>query len=427
MDQGYDVQKFLKSKHWILKTLIVIISVTGFLSQVTQMSALYFKYLTTTQVNFVLNKYIVHHSLVLCVRYTDILDRKRLAQETGIIIKYVKDVSDAVNVQSKLTVKQMFEYTPKADEIISGCFLRPSDWTFLTVSNSSCSTYFTVTRYMTQEFMCYTFEPIRSKKLKTDAATLSHFKQFTVYDVALAEIFRKADHVIPITFVGRYPYVSRSFTDALILVKDNMTPEYNLINISPNDYSIRLLEKPYVDACINKRPDLYHECRRECLMSLFEDHEKIPVTEFLPEDMQSVLNYDLPPITTFDLEDPEVEENVRWMYKECHDKCYFNPCLMLYTKTTIRTLVFKDFPLILASMTPTEADVKSESQATMSFVEYFSFICGCFGTWFGVSFFSLHRVYQMMNEKRKRKKWTRVTHTEEFFADYVPSWKRGKR
>ena len=361
------------------KGLIVVISLIGFLVQVTQMSALYFGYHTTTRVTYVLNNEITPHSLVVCVRFTDILDRVKLKKDTGIEVDDVTDMDEALTQQAKLTVKQVFDCTPKSHEVLDGCFIRTSDLRFTTHTAAACKSMFNVSRYMTQEFMCYILKPVAWYPVHTDAATLSHFKQFTVYDLLLKPVFASSYYVIPITFLEGYPYVSRSFTDVLTLKKvkgNERLREYNLINISPTDYQIKTLEKPYETACIDRDPDEVFDCKRDCLLQEFEKYNRIPLTEILKESES--MFYDMFPITTIDLEDPEFERLVNITYSRCHDDCFFRACSMSYTKTTVRTLVLRDFPLILAAMSPTKADVRTESQATMTFVEYFSFICDIF-------------------------------------------------
>lgn len=407
----------------VFRKLIIISSLIGFLTQVTQMSTLYFKYATTTQVTFTMRTQIQPHSLVLCVRYNDILDRERLFKETGIEVNDVTDIVDAMSQQSKLTVRQMFEYTPSGDDAIHGCFYRPSDWTMVTSDREVCNRLFKVTRYVTQEFMCYAVYPVNVKVIGTDAVTMSHFKQFVTYDILMSPVFDQADHVVPIAFFKEYPYISRSYSEVVILRKESKTlsgNDYNLINIFPNEFVIRQLEKPYDTGCIPKDQDEYWICRRDCLMGEFVDKlDRLPLTEIMPEsDMAS---YDMRLVSTTDFENQTFADGVTDTYRKCNHLCAYNPCEMTYTKTSFRPLTFQNFSLMLSSMTPTEADVSTESQARMTFVEFFSFICGCFGTWFGLSFASLFRSSRRF-VKKKREKNSSVM--DEFYRDKANAWRQ---
>lgn len=343
------------------------------------------------------------------------------------------DIADAITQQTKLTVKQVLEYTPQPDQVIESCFYRTSDWTSVLISKqSSCYQHFTVTRYVAQEFICYSFRRNNvSRNLSTDAVTLSRFKQFAVYDIALSPEFQSADHVLPIAHTDSFPYISRSFSDVAILrsrSSSNATfssADYNLINIFPNDYTIQRLESPYDTTCVTRDQDEYFECNRECLLQeMANNYERIPSTEILPE-FGIDADYDLKQVSTTELEDPGFEEQIVQTYKECHEKCHLIPCTESYTKTTFRTLVFKNNSLVLSSMAPTEADVVTQAQARMTFVEFFSFVCGCFGTWFGVSFVSGYRFYRKRRkaQKKKKKKAARVLPID-YHSDMIGSWRQ---
>ena len=406
------------------RTLILMLSLTGFFSQVTWMSIHYFSYTTTTQVLLVLQEKIYPHSIALCVRFGDILDRERLLTETGIAFGNMSDLHEALAEETKLTVKQIFEYTPKSSEVIEGCFYRPDNMNIRTGNRKDCEPLFNISRYFTMEFMCYRIQPLMTANLFTESVTTSHFKAFTIYELQMTERFRNVGLVMPISFVGVFPYLSRRFAEVALTKKHSGDrSDYNWFHISPSDYRSFRLESPYDTMCVNRPAVQFHICRKECQVERLKDFNRAPISEILIERL------DMQPLSYGDLSDPVMFAKVTEIISTCRRECDFTACESPFTKTRFQARLFKNFSLAIASMTPTEPDIHTVSQARMDFVEFFSFVCSCFGTWFGISFFSLGRVKRIMKvlplpRKRTRNRsnrklnhwhpaipyWTRVSH-----------------
>ena len=381
------------------KRFLMLLALIGFCTQVIQMSILYFEYKTTTQVTLVLHDMIVKHQILMCIRYGDILNRNRFHKDTGRWVKQIIDLDEALEEESSITVRQIFDYTPAAEDTIEACFYRTSTMTFSVSRRYDCNSRYNVTKVFTLEFMCYKFDPIQEVQLETSAATQARYKQYTIFDLTFTQDFETADYIVPIVYSGKYPYVSRKFSEsAIIRSKSETIQGYNWINIFNNDFTIYRLEAPYNTRCIRRPYDEYFSCRRHCLVNYFIQHfNKVPVTEFLDH------KYDLLPITTNELRNPESSRLVQSFYDNCFKSCHFIPCFQSYTKTSFRTILFKNFSFAVSAMTPSEPDIETQSQATMSFVEYFSFITGCFGTWFGLHFLSLDSCRWIKNERRKQR------------------------
>ena len=107
----------------LLATLVVITaSVAGFLTQLTQVSLQYFKYRTTTQVTLWTPPETAFHATALCISYHDILDEERLYNETGIQWKKWDSLKEASELETQLTVEQIFRFTPEPIGIIQVIF-----------------------------------------------------------------------------------------------------------------------------------------------------------------------------------------------------------------------------------------------------------------------------------------------------------------
>ena len=246
------------------RTLILMLSLTGFFAQVTWMSILYFSYTTTTQVLLVIQEKISPHSIALCVRFGDILDRERLLTETGIELGNMSDLDEELAEEMKLTVKQIFDYTQIPSDVIKGCFYRPDNMNIKTGNRNDCEPMFNISRYFSQEFMCYQIKRLMTANLLTESVTQSHFKAFTIYELQLTEAFGNVGLVMPISFVGELPGRSRRFAEVAITKKQSSNrSDYNWFQISPSDHRSFRLEAPYDTMCVNRPPAQYITCGKE--------------------------------------------------------------------------------------------------------------------------------------------------------------------
>ena len=151
----------------VFKRLITVASLIGFLCQVIQVSIQYFAYKTTTQVKIKSPELITAHSVAICIRYGDILNKTRLKKDAGITFKPLRELSDGIRQENLLTVDQIFEYTPNEFDLIIACFSRPDNWRYTINNNGTeCYKWFNVTRFFTLEFMCYNIEESRENQAR---------------------------------------------------------------------------------------------------------------------------------------------------------------------------------------------------------------------------------------------------------------------
>ena len=86
----------------------------------------------------------------------------------------------------------------------------------------------------------------------------------------------------------------------------------------------------------------------------------------------------------------------------CDASCHSMPCADEYTRTKTSFSRLGKMHLGFALMSPQEPDVETSVQPTMSFIEFFSFVCSCFGTWFGLSFLSLESLLRRRHRMRMK-------------------------
>lgn len=391
-------QRMLTHRRGLIKRLILIISISGFMAQVSQVSMMYFRYTTTTQVKIFSPAIIKQHGVAICVRYNDIIDMDRVCTETGVRLKHVQSLDDGIDLEDKLTVDQIFSFTPHEDEFISSCFSRPDNWRYSFHNGSDCYNVFNVSRFMTLEFMCYRIIVKQDKRLSLLSVTQSSFLQYKIYEITLGQKFRSSVMVIPVVFTDGYPFQSRDYTSSMpqFRVGDSINFTYNIFKIYPSDISFSLLAKPYDTGCdADVDVDGRYGCKRDCMIEEYGNFDRAPAFELLHLPLK------LKAFSVKDVNDTRMRQSATDSYNMCFDKCMKIPCEYGYSKTTSSVMKDSGLDIRFSLLTSIDSDIRIIAQESMSFIEYFSFVSGCFGTWFGLSFLSLNTIRTMGRRRMK--------------------------
>lgn len=374
----------VRCKRWILSKGLIIVAIVGFVVQAVQVSYEYFQFTTTTHVSFNKPERIEKHSLAVCIRFSDILDKERLFRETGIRLKHPLDLASAIQQEDSLTVDQVFEYTPNANETIVKCTHRPEDWTIVTHHGSKCRTIFTVRKFFMLEFMCYIVAEKSEIRLWFDSVSRSTFAKGSVYTVYLNTSLNGMNRMSPIAFRGQLPLISRDHSQVFSAMNSSSgKPQYAYMTVTPSDLDLYLLPSPYNTHCRHATETEIDDCRRECLVRAYAHFSRVPGYEVLTE------RYKLKPLATKDVMDRVTGPVIRQKHHSCESRCSKRECHNSYTVTKARYRM-TDAPTIGFSLAaPIEPKVIITTHPTMRFIEYFCLMCSCFGTWFGLSFLSL--------------------------------------
>lgn len=390
----------------VLSRILVITSIIGFSVQVIQVSIRYFSFTTTTSVAYEMPEYIDAHSTAICIQPSDLFNDVSLLQKTG--VRYERHsgrVTDFIR-EHQLTIAQVFDNTPDPEFTIKSCSFRLDFWINLSeVNRTTCLQEFNVTKFYLQAYMCYVFEPITRRRLHTEDATRSTYNKGRIHSIYLNSSFDGANYMIPIAFRGENPVKSRDYAPRLWKIKDveqgNKRQRKVLVYLTPFDIKIKLLPSPYDTRCVPVSDEYSSECRRRCLVHAFAPFSRVPGYEILRE------KYDLKPLGTLDVLDKNVSAVIAKLHTDCKTRCSFKACVEGFTVTRMTYRMSEFHTIGFSLMTPTDPVISLSSQPTMYFVEFFCFIAGCFGIWFGVSFLSLTslkllRVPRNSHSRRRR-------------------------
>jgi hypothetical protein len=298
-----------------------------------------------------------------------------------------------------VTVKQVFDFTPAPEDILSWCITRKDEWMYEVGQDNAyetCNKLFNVTKFMTQENICYNIKPVNNLTISLRHVTQSQYYQFGIYGFELSSLLRDARQMNIISYTGDYPYISRDFSAFSLIASDNgpgkMTVNY--FDIFSSDYNIEQLPAPHDTRCWNRPSELQFTCKYKCLLEKYSKIRKIHPNAIIPDP----IDYKI--ISNSDMVDKEVRDFVSKTDKTCHTRCFFRPCRVEYSKTAVGAYYDSEIAMGFTMRSPTEPEVMSISESVMSFVEYFSFVTACLGTWFGVSFLHLNPFRYSRKESR---------------------------
>ena len=363
-----------------MRKLLILVSVSGFIWQVFVVSIEYFGYKTTTSVAFKLLPHVKPQTSVLCVRYREVMDRERIAKETEIKVPPALD-----DHEEKLRVNQIFKYTPHPERVIKSCLV-PDKRGYLSSKSTKCAQFFNVSKYFTQEYMCYRFFMKEKHSYPIEVITHSTTNSFLVYEVILTPEFRDVSVVEAIVHPddGGYPTLSRDYgAKHVIRLGDMGRNDQNYLFLSGSDIVANKLEKPYDTACVHISKSSGYRCLLPCKSELYRTINRVPAAEVItqPEHLKA--------ISDAERRDPEIRSKLQSFDQTCRQKCIFSWCHTALSITASLASRNPNASFGFSVNTAKQPDLHSKSLPIMTFIEYFSFVAGCFGTWFGVSFLSL--------------------------------------
>lgn len=126
--------------------------------------------------------------------------------------------------------------------------------------------------------------------------------------------------------------------------------------------------------------DQPYACRRECLIKYLAPVDRVPCGEILS------FPYNKKCLGTSNKKNQTVRNLYRQAMNDCLKLCNVTPCHETAFVTLYQSVRFpgRDHNLIKI-LTANDADLVTTYLARMSFVEFFSFLSGCFSFWFGLS------------------------------------------
>lgn len=266
---------------------MIVLSVAGFITQVSYVSSQYFLFRTTTNVKFDLAEVAFNETVTVCFRIADILNYTKIREETGIHLKKIQSLSDTYKMYETVTIKQIFDATPHEDsDIIKSCVYRPDKWQVLEATTEKCNEVFSISRFYTMESMCYQF---RENNPDTTDVTVDHSPLYRArYNtITFSDLFNQVNLVnVIVSDDDDLPYRARDFSSVLPHFRrwdSENEYEYNFVYTASIYLTINFLPPPYDTMCKDVPDEKYFTCLKYCLLNKFDKVDAVPASQLWRE------------------------------------------------------------------------------------------------------------------------------------------------
>jgi hypothetical protein len=298
---------------------------------------------------------------------------------------------------SMLTVKDIFDLTPKPHEIIDGCQWRFHAFDVSDVPKDQCLKLFNILKYLGGRSICYQFSP-RHPEMKYDRKIISSSfaAMGEIYDIWLNKsLTTKAGIVRVISFLTdhqhpedytKVPTSSHRFRSLIYRYDHNLkiVNDMNFIQIKSDEFIVKRLPYPFDEGCTNDFKKFNVLCIRNCSIEVYKDHGLVPSDELILEPI---------PRRHFSFKDMDNETLVTKIsegYNQCTKKCRLWPCQDSYSITSTQMSSVPGERILLSSICSQSPSYILTFIPKMNTFEFIFYLCACFGIWLGVSFYSLN-------------------------------------
>ena len=410
-------QKFVKR----FSVLYVIITVLGFVTHVSIISKEYSQYRVVNRMDLQVDNMLPVPKLSLCFRYTDIFDRKSPLFPSSFQNHTQWNKQQQEQEQSAFTVRQIFDLTPRTDEIFKSCLTRVVNSTKVISRNETeCEAAFHVRKYFMQEYMCYDFESITYVRFPFIKTTKSLNYLNCIFVLNLSSKFNDTPIFVPIVYFDGedvtptdtssqegystdFPFFSRSFAKETFKMRNNLTgmPGANKFDIYHTWTKIYLLPRPYTTMCV--RGSSQETCLRKCLLKALKRMNRVPFSEIISDSYQDKNYIDMKPIGPLDLTNSTIESFVHGSEQQCHSECTRQGCNHFYTLTSVYMTYDQNLKWTsqFRVMTPSAPALKMTFVAASTLSEFLIYISSCLGIWFGLNVLSMnpHPIGKLFRQK----------------------------
>ena len=368
---------------------------TGFVYQIFQISLKYFEFRTTTKVALQLDTRLNNPSIIICTRFTDIIDRSNhLKYKINAKSRY--NLDENFDDMSKLTIKEVFDLTPKPEDAMIGCQFRENDYSVDSHPRDHCYSIFRVTKYLEGTFICYQFRTIvADSNFRCDLAPLSYRSFNDLYAIVLHPRFVNSNAIKLISYIPENsnsshndpPLISRRYFDWRLRYGRHgpNSSSMNYLQVSGDLHFITRLQKPYETQCVERIDEAHPSCRRKCNIESFRKHNLFPPNEFTTEPLL------LKTLNSETLTNKSLLEDVKNQNEKCTTECTRNLCDDSYSVSSVVSNFLKlNETLSIVSACSSRPSVSIEYLPRVSLMDLILYCSSSLGIWFGFSVISIN-------------------------------------
>lgn len=296
----------------------------------------------------------------------------------------------------------MFEMTPAAQEALIACFTRmPGGYLYVNYSKLMCDLIFGITKYFTQEYMCYHVGFNSTEGY--DFNQLSQADKFrgVAYDVFFNKsFFNHATHILNIVHThSGLPTRSRYYVPEKRRRHGKRFSNEVFYKYTYNIFKYELLPDPYETACGTNDGLTDVQCQRKCLNDAVTKHYgKLPMTWLIKEHDTVDANMKL--LTSEALEGNDTMVNTFLsLHTECAVKCPKIKCKFnRYNTELLDTAEIENSVAIgIRVSLPQSPTISVKYFPVLQVEDYLIFLMSCKGTWLGISMLDFNPVKLLTN------------------------------
>ena len=323
----------------ILSLIFKILCITACSVQVCIVLFTYFSYHQGTKTEFEFPKYFPPKGLSQCYRYRDIIDTGKLAVKYDFPPgwKFIKGEHPNPTidlVHSAVTIGDIFEFTPAADDFVESCTIHTSNNSVIPIvfPRSECLKFFQVKKYFMQEFICYRILWKILLNLNFEVIGASFFYGSILYEIKInRNIFHDTYIVMPLLHDQSPPFFTRYFASSIRKGSSyNHSEDYRL---SYTNLRIHNLGFPYSaeDCQQNLNFQLSRQpCMKQCINEKIMKMYNRVSTEFIYEEP-----LDSRHLSHIEFKNSSFLHEYDNIQGQCRGICILNMCSYYYTLTTV--------------------------------------------------------------------------------------------
>ena len=385
------------------------VALIGACVQIYQISNMYFRYSTTTDVRISVETEIDSPALSICIyaRIDDSDDdyiRNTLnddeyefyhSYKNGSQFKLTTDGfrsrATYFSIRKKLlTLKKALTGAPRAS--VTNCGYRdPIEERKVYVGNTGCDSAFDVKKYVTEDFVCYRFQLSHQVKYGFKRNMEGAFLSFPGFLYAVRMSFNfslKSKYWSRIVLPYLHPPETYGAISRLYPVPPMIVGQQNFMQLTYARYAVTKLPRPYYTKCRHESAAYSQvSCVKKCRLSQMNGSGYLPYTEeFDDDDLTSFGNLSLGIDPR--LSGEQFRKSDQWCDKNCDENCYDEWYISSIRELKNRSYSFPNFsiPVLL----PNRPFTTIEHRPQLVFNEYVIYVMSVFGTWFGICFLDLN-------------------------------------
>ena len=377
---------------WVLYYLICSI---GLIYQSKLIIEIYLQYKVSSSIDIAFPSTITPGTASICTRYTDVLDFKRLNQESNRNWNNTLQPDVIRRYQHELTIEEVFKFTPSNDDIIERVVFKTVNGSLTTDSKGSDPyRYIVISKYVYLEYICYMISLKARETWTFHNFAVTLVEPGLIFQVDFAESLATSRY-LKFSFTNQhYDYPARSIMLSPVFYRDLSG------NIVENDFissHYRMFTKrlpyPHETNCVyyetmssgSLLPRFDHDidCAQMCMYE-----ESVKRIKKYPYSVLIINSTTEKMVSYLDMMDKTIGPEVVKIESECKHKCRWAACHDGRIITTTDSKQGKKFRLNY--ILPTHPDIEITASAHLSFVEFVTYLISTISTWTGLSIIAMN-------------------------------------